>query len=82
MSVVSSYTPRRGRNVELALVVGAVALVLLAYVNVGLATSESMPPGTMALAGGYLAMAVGFHLVLRWRGSCCPPSCCSTAWAW
>ena len=73
MSVVSSYTPRRGRNVELALVFGAVAIVLLAYVNVGLATSESIPPGTLALAGGYLAMAVGFHLVLRWRASYADP---------
>jgi Cell cycle protein len=73
MSVVSAYTPRRGRNVELALVIGAVAIVLLAYVNVGLATSESIPPGTLALAGGYLAMAVGFHLVLRWRASYADP---------
>ena len=73
MSVVSSYTPRRGRNVELVLLIGAVAIVLLAYVNVGLATSETIPPGTMALAGGYLAMAVGFHLVLRWRASYADP---------
>ena len=73
MSVVSSYTPRRGRNVELALVVGAVAIVVLAYVNVGLATSGDIPPGTLALAGGFLALAVGFHLVLRWRASYADP---------
>ena len=46
MSIVSSFTPRKGRNVELALVVGAVGIVLLAYLNVELATSGTIPPGT------------------------------------
>ena len=73
MSVVSSYTPRRGRNIELVLVVGAVGIVLLAYVNVALATSGTIPPGTLALAAGFLAPAVGFHLVLRWRASYADP---------
>ncbi len=73
MSVVSSYTPRRGRNVELALVIGAVAIVLLAYLNVELATTGAIPPGTLTLVGGYLALAIGFHLVLRWRASYADP---------
>ena len=73
MSVVSSYTPRRGRNVELALVIGAVAIVLLAYLNVELATTGEIPPGTLTLVGGYLALAIGFHLVLRWRASYADP---------
>jgi cell division protein FtsW (lipid II flippase) len=73
VSVVSSLRPRRGRNVELLLVVAAVAIVLVAYLNVAFATSGSVPPGTLALAGGYLALAVGFHLVLRWRASYADP---------
>lgn len=73
MSVVSSFIPSKGRNVELVLVVAAVAIVLLAYLNVELATSGTIPPGTLALAGGYLALALGFHLVLRWRASYADP---------
>jgi cell division protein FtsW (lipid II flippase) len=73
MSIVSSFTPRKGRNVELALVVGAVGIVLLAYLNVELATSGTIPPGTLTLVGGYLALAIGFHLVLRWRASYADP---------
>ena len=73
MSIVSSITARKGRNVELALVVGAVGIVLLAYLNVELATSGTIPPGTLTLVGGYLALAIGFHLVLRWRASYADP---------
>jgi len=73
MSVVSSVTPRKGRNIELVLLLGAVAIVGLAYLNVGLATSGTVPPGIIALTGGYLAVAVGMHLVLRWRASYADP---------
>ena len=73
MSVVSSYTPRKGRNVELLLLVGAVAIVVLAYVNMGIATSESIPPSLLALGGGFLAVSIAFHLVLRWRASYADP---------
>ena len=49
------------------------AIVLLAYLNVELATSGTIPPGTLTLVGGYLALAIGFHLVLRWRASYADP---------
>jgi cell division protein FtsW (lipid II flippase) len=73
MSVVSSVTPRKGRNIELVLLLGAVAIVGLAYLNVGLATTGTVPPGIIAITGGYLAVAVGMHLVLRWRASYADP---------
>ena len=73
MSVVSSYTPRHGRNVELGLLFGAVAIVGLAYVNLGLATSGSVPPSLVAIGLGYLGVAVAFHVVLRWRASYADP---------
>ncbi len=73
MTVVSSLTPRKGRNIELVLLLGAVAIVGLAYLNVGLATSGTVPPGIIALTGGYLAVAVGMHLVLRWRAAYADP---------
>jgi len=50
MSVVSSFIPRKGRNVELVLVVAAVAIVLLAYLNVELATSGTIPPTSVMCA--------------------------------
>ncbi|MFQ6170927.1 FtsW/RodA/SpoVE family cell cycle protein [Oryzobacter sp. R7] len=73
MSVVSSVTPRKGRNVELALLVGAVAIVLLAYVDMGLATTGTVPPSLVGLGVGYLAVSIAFHLVLRWRASYADP---------
>src|ERR671912_460803 len=73
MSVISSYTPRRGRNVELVLLIAAVAIVMLAYVNVGLATSGTVPPALLALGGGYLGVAVALPLLLRWRASYADP---------
>ena len=73
MSVIASVAPRKGRNVELVLLLGAVAIVGLAYLNVGLATSGTVPPGIFALTGGFLAVTVGMHLVLRWRASYADP---------
>jgi cell division protein FtsW (lipid II flippase) len=73
MSVVASVTPRKGRNVELVLLLGAVSIVGLAYLNVGLATTGTVPPGIIALTGGYLAVALAMHLVLRWRASYADP---------
>ena len=73
MSVVSSYTPRNGRNVELGLLLGAVAIVGLAYVNLGFATSGGVPPSLAALGLGYLGVALAFHVVLRWRASYADP---------
>ena len=43
MTVVSRFAPRRGRNVELLLIVAATAIVLLAYVNVGVNTHGEVP---------------------------------------
>ncbi len=73
MSVVSSVAPRSGRTTELVLTLGAVAIVGLAYVNLGLATTGSVPPGLTALGVGYLGVALAFHLVLRWRASYADP---------
>ena len=73
MSVVSSPAPRKGRNIELVLLLGAVGIVGLAYLNVGLAALGTVPPGIFALTGGYLAVAIAMHLVLRWRASYADP---------
>lgn len=73
MSVVTSLRPRRGRNVELLLLIFAVGIVVLAYVQVELATHGATPANLLTQAGGLLAIAVAFHLVLRWTASYADP---------
>ena len=73
MSTVTSFRPRPRRNVELLLLLLAVAIVLVAYLNVGLAIDGAFPPDLVRYGSGLLALAVGFHLVLRWRASYADP---------
>ncbi|HET7280066.1 MAG TPA: FtsW/RodA/SpoVE family cell cycle protein [Dermatophilaceae bacterium] len=67
MTAVGSVRPRQGRNVELALLILAVAIVVLAYLSVGLAVNGAFPPGIFGHGLGLLGIAVAFHLVLRWK---------------
>ncbi|WP_040633876.1 FtsW/RodA/SpoVE family cell cycle protein [Mobilicoccus pelagius] len=73
MTTVSQFVPRTRRNVELALLVLAVAIVLLAYVAVGLGVDGTVPLDLATHAGTLLAIAVSLHLVLRWRASYADP---------
>jgi cell division protein FtsW (lipid II flippase) len=60
MTTVSSLAPRTRRNVELVLLLLAVGIVVLAYVNVSLAMSGSFPPGLTTQVAGLLVLAVFF----------------------
>src|ERR1035437_5892561 len=73
MSQVTSFRPRTRRNVELVLLLLAVAIVLVAYLNVGLAMDGKFPPDLIKYGFGLLVLSVGFHLVLRWRASYADP---------
>ncbi|HYN30758.1 MAG TPA: FtsW/RodA/SpoVE family cell cycle protein [Dermatophilaceae bacterium] len=73
MSTVSSLVPPRGRNVELLLVLLAIGIVLLAYLNVGFAVEGEVPPGLLGLGLGFLGITLAFHLVLRWRAPWADP---------
>lgn len=73
MSIVARLRPRRGRNVELALILAATAIVGLAYVNVGVATHGAIPSSLSVLGGGFLAIALAFHVVLRWKAPYADP---------
>jgi cell division protein FtsW (lipid II flippase) len=73
MSIVTSLRPRTGRNVELVLLLLAITIVLVAYLNVGLAIDGSFPPDLVGYGAGLLILSVGFHLVLRWRASYADP---------
>ena len=73
MSTVTSFRPRNRRNVELVLLLLAVVIVLVAYLNVGLAMDGAFPPDLVKYGSGLLVLTVGFHLVLRWRASYADP---------
>lgn len=65
--------PKTRRNTELVLLVVAVAIVLVAYANVGLAVNNSLPVDFYTLGGGFAVVAFVFHLVLRWKASYADP---------
>ena len=73
MTTVSTVGPRTGRGTELLLLAFACAIVLLAYVNLGLVTSGEVPANLVAHAIGLCAMALAFHLVIRWRAPYADP---------
>ena len=73
MTTVSSFVPRTRRNVELALLLLAVAIVMLAYLNVGFAIDGRVPIDLLTQGSWLLGFAVAFHLVLRWRASYADP---------
>ncbi len=73
MSTVTEVRPHTGRLTELVLLIFAVAIVLLAYANVGLATSGTIPAGIVAQGSGFLVITVGFHLVIRYRARYADP---------
>lgn len=73
MTTVSMFRPRTRRNIELVLLIFAVLIVLLAYLNVGLATTGKVPVDLFTQGVWVLAFALGFHAVLRWRASYADP---------
>jgi cell division protein FtsW (lipid II flippase) len=57
--------PRGRRSAELAMLLFAVALVIFAYISVGLGMNGRMPPGTVGYGLGFAALAIGAHLAVR-----------------
>lgn len=56
---------RRRRNTELALIVLAAAVVVLAYLRLSFAVDADLPTDVGLYAGGLAALALGAHLVVR-----------------
>lgn len=73
MTLVTSVRPRTGRTRELVLLLFAVAIVLLAYLNTGLAAQGAVPAGIVASGLALLGISLAFHLVLRWRARYADP---------
>ncbi len=72
-TTVQTLAPRTRRNVELVLLLLAVGITLLAWVSVDLGVRETVPAQLVTVGGGLLAIAVGFHLVLRWKAAYADP---------
>ncbi|NNG38390.1 FtsW/RodA/SpoVE family cell cycle protein [Flexivirga sp. ID2601S] len=73
MSTVDATAPKTRRNTELVLLIVAVAIVLVAYANVGLAIDNALPVDLVTLGGGFAVVAFAFHLVLRWKAPYADP---------
>jgi len=73
MSVVAPIPARTRRNVELVLLLLATGIVLVAYLQVGLALDGTVPPDLVTYGAGLLALSGGLHLLLRWRASYADP---------
>ena len=64
-ATVAPEHARRRSNTELGLLVLAIVAILVAYALVGLAQTDTIPPGLLAYAGAMAALAVAAHLVSR-----------------
>lgn len=73
MATVIPYRARPGRHLELLLLVPALLLGVGAYALVGLATQDAVPAGITGYAVGLTGLALGMHLVLRWRAPYADP---------
>ena len=73
MAIITQQVARPGRWVELVLLVLALTIGLYAYLQVGLATTGAVPAGLLTHVGVLAALALGTHLVLRWRAPYADP---------
>lgn len=73
MATISPHAARPGRSLELLLLLPALALGVGAYALVGIATAGSMPADIIGYSAGLVALAVGMHVVLRWRAPYADP---------
>ena len=73
ITTVESVTPQPRRGVELALLILAIVIVLGAWITVDLNRNGTVPPNIFPVAGGLVVLAVGVHLVLRWRAAYADP---------
>ncbi|TDE98728.1 FtsW/RodA/SpoVE family cell cycle protein [Occultella glacieicola] len=73
MATVAPSRVRTGRGVEIGLLLLALTLGIGAYALVGLATGDALPPGFGGYAATLAGIAVGLHLILRWRAPYADP---------
>ncbi len=72
-TTVEQLTPRTRRNSELLLLLVAVGIVLLAWVTTDLNRNGTVPANIIPVAGGFAALTLVLHLVLRWKAAYADP---------
>ena len=75
MSQSVSFVPRKRRNVELVLVLMALAIGIAAYAIIGLATANQVPADIFRMVAGSPLLGIACHVVVRWRPRT-PTRCC------
>jgi cell division protein FtsW (lipid II flippase) len=73
MTTLVGLVPRKRRNVELLLVVFALAISVAAYASVGLGTDDKVPADIVTYGGGLAALGLISHLVVRLRAPYADP---------
>lgn len=73
ITTVRTVSPGKRRGVELALLAFACAIVIAAYLNVNLALTGQAPDNLAVVAGGFVALVLFLHLVVRWKAPCADP---------
>ncbi|RKT79694.1 cell elongation-specific peptidoglycan biosynthesis regulator RodA [Terracoccus luteus] len=72
-TIVERLSPPTRRGLELLLLLLAVGIVLLAWVSVDLNLRGTVPANIVPVAGGFTALVVVMHLVVRWRAAYADP---------
>ena len=65
MSVDGALVPRRGRGIELALLIFAIGIATAAYVSVDLGANGSVPANAVAYMTGLLVLTGVAHVIIR-----------------
>jgi len=73
MATIQPHRVRAGRGTELGLLVLALAISITGYVLVGLGTEGTVPADVLGYSLGLTALAVGLHVVMRWRAPFADP---------
>ena len=73
MATVTPGRVRTGRGWEVVLLILAVALGVLAYVEVGIAMEGQVPANLITQVVAFIALAITMHLLVRWKAPYADP---------
>ncbi len=79
MATVTHDKVRTGRGAELLLLLLAVGIGILAYIQVGLAMNGVVPVHISAHAAAFTGLALGIHVLVRWKAPYADPVILPTA---
>jgi cell division protein FtsW (lipid II flippase) len=71
--LVEAIVPKKRRGVELALLIMALMIGVGAYALVGIGTKDKVPSDILEYGGGLVVLALGCHLVVRFKAPYADP---------